>query len=337
MDILQVAKRAKVSTATVSRVLNGSPDVREKTSAHVRKIIEELNYVPNSSARGLRVGRTRLFGLIISDIKNPFFPELIDAFEAFAAAQSIDVIFTHTDYDPGRLCKCVRRLVDRNVDGIAVMTSEVDKQALAQAEKARVPLVLLNQKSFEDRCANIPVDYSQGFQEAIEHLRILGHRDIGFIAGPVSLSSARRRRSAFQSALKHCGLTLHSDWIASGDLRVEGGRLAMHKLLEGASHPTAVVTTNDLMAVGALQAAHEAGVRIPEDISLVGFDDLPISTMVVPTLTTIHLSRREIAHHAFTSLMEAVRTRHKVHMQCPPVYPKLVIRQSSGKVRDLRG
>ena len=172
------------------------------------------------------------------------------------------------------------------------------------------------------------------FREAIEHLRLLGHRDIGFIAGPASLSSARCRRTAFQSALKHCGLTLHSDWIASGDLRVEGGRLAMHELLAGAAHPTAVVTTNDLMAVGALQAAHEAGVRIPEDISLVGFDDLPISTMVVPTLTTLQLSRREIAHHAFTSLMEAVRTRQKVLMQCPPVYPKLVIRQSSGKVRE---
>jgi LacI family transcriptional regulator len=111
--------------------------------------------------RSLRFGRTRLFGLIISDIKNPFFPELIDAFEMLAATESIDVIFTHTDYDPKRLVNCVRRMVDRNVDGIAVMTSEVDEEALTQAEQARIPLVLLNQMGLRDRYSNIPVDYSQ--------------------------------------------------------------------------------------------------------------------------------------------------------------------------------
>lgn len=331
MDIIEVARRAKVSTATVSRVLNGSPNVTEKTSERVRKVVEELNYVPNSNARSLRVGRTRLFALIISDIKNPFFPELIDAFEAFASTQSIEVIFTHTNYDPGRLVNCVRRMVDRNVDGIAVMTSEVDEEAIAIAERARVPLVLLNQKGYEDRCCNIMVDYSLGFREAIEHLQSLGHREIGFIAGPQSLSSARRRRSAFQTELKRCGLNLHKDWIANGDLRVDGGRLAMNKLLAAPSRPTAVITTNDLMAVGALQAAREAGVRIPEDISLVGFDDLSISSMVYPALTTIQLSRREIAHNAFSGLIEAVRAERKVILNCPPVCPRLVVRQSTGK------
>lgn len=334
MDIIEVARRAKVSTATVSRVLNGSPGVREKTSAHVRKIVEELKYVPNSNARSLRVGRTRLFGLIISDIKNPFFPELIDAFEAFATTQSIDVIFTHTNYDPDRLIKCVRRMIDRNVDGIAVMTSEVDEQAIVQAEQARVPLVLLNQKGFEERCCNILVDYSQGFREAIEHLQSLGHCDIGFIAGPPSLSSARRRRRAFEAAMKRCGLSLQKKWIAVGDLRVDGGRLAMSKLLAGASRPTAVVTSNDLMAIGALQAAREAGVCIPDNLSVVGFDDLPISTMVYPALTTIQLSRREIAHLAFSGLIEAVRARHKIFLQGPPISPRLVIRQSSSKLHN---
>lgn len=331
MDIIEVARRAKVSTATVSRVLNGSPGVREKTSAHVLKVIEKLNYVPNSSARSLRVGRSRIFGLIISDIKNPFFPELIDAFEAFATTESIDVIFTHTNYDPERLSKCVRRMIDRNVDGIAVMTSEVSKEAIALAEQARIPLVLLNQKDYSD-CCNVQVDYSQGFREAIEHLKSLGHRKIGFIAGPQSLSSARRRRQAFQIALKACGLTLHREWIAIGDLRVEGGRAAMHTLLAADSRPTAVVASNDLMAVGALQAAHEAGVRIPRDMSLVGFDDLPISTMVYPALSTIHLSRREIAHHAFNALMQAIQTQHKVSLQGPPISLRLIVRQSCGRV-----
>src|SRR5580692_5060823 len=135
MDILQVAKRANVSTATVSRVLNGFPGVREATVLRVRRAIAEMNYVPNPNARSLRVGRTRLFGLIVSDVNNPFFPELIDAFEALATAEGIEVIFTHTNYDPKRLHNCIRRMIERSVDGIAVMTSEVNQEALDLAPK----------------------------------------------------------------------------------------------------------------------------------------------------------------------------------------------------------
>jgi len=123
MDIIQVAKHAKVSTATVSRVLNGFPGVREKTALRVRRAIAEMHYVPNPNARNLRVGRTRLFGLIVSDVNNPFFPELIDAFEALAAAEGIEVIFTHTNYDLKRLHSCIRRMIERSVDAIAVMSA----------------------------------------------------------------------------------------------------------------------------------------------------------------------------------------------------------------------
>src|SRR5437868_2523262 len=167
MDIQQVAKRAKVSTATVSRVLNGARNVSEETSSRVRKVIAELNYVPNNHARNLRVGSARMFGLIVSDINNPFFPELIDAFEALASQHGIDVIFTHTNYDPKRLYSCIRRMVERNVDAIAVMTSEVDAQALELAS-ARVPLVLMNQSAFADQYRNVPVEYATGFKEALE-------------------------------------------------------------------------------------------------------------------------------------------------------------------------
>src|SRR5579863_6804072 len=158
MDIQQVAKRAKVSTATVSRVLNGSPSVSKETSARVRKVITDLKYVPNNHARNLRVGSARMFGLIVSDINNPFFPELIDAFEALASQHGIDVIFTHTNYDPLRLQSCIRRMVERNVDAIAVMTSEVDERALELAS-ARVPLVLMNQPALSKLYRNVPVEY----------------------------------------------------------------------------------------------------------------------------------------------------------------------------------
>ena len=328
MNIQQVAKRARVSTATVSRVLNGATNVSEGTSARVRKIVEQLNYVPNNHARNLRVGSARIFGLIVSDINNPFFPELIDAFEALASQHGIDVIFTHTNYDPQRLQSCIRRMIERNVDAIAVMTSEVDDKALATAS-VRVPLVLMNQPAFAKLYRNVPVEYATGFKEALEHLLSLGHKDIGFIAGPSTLSSTKRRHQEWALAMKRHKLRVRQEWVVTGDLRVQGGERAMQELMSMSPRPSAVLTSNDLMAVGALQAALHAGLRIPADVSVIGFDDLPIASMVMPQLTTIQLPRREIAAQAFTSLLQA--TRDGIRIECDVVHPHLVVRKSTGR------
>jgi LacI family transcriptional regulator len=327
MDIVQVAKHARVSTATVSRVLNGFAGVREKTAQRVRKAIAEMHYVPNPNARSLRVGRTRLFGLIVSDVNNPFFPELIDAFEALATAEGIEVIFTHTNYDPKRLHSCIRRMIERSVDAIAVMTSEVKEDALQQAVQAGIPLVLMNQRKMAARYPNVPVEYSTGFREALEHLLSLGHRDIGFIAGPQSLNSARGRKDAFTRALKSRGIDVRKEWIAVGDMRVEGGRKAMEALLACRPRPTAVVASNDLMAVGALQAAHASRIQVPRDLSLIGFDDLPIASMVHPPLSTIRHPRREVAARAFDLLWKRVRGENVGDHS--PLQPHLVIRDST--------
>jgi len=327
MDILQVAKRANVSTATVSRVLNDFPGVREKTKARVRRAIAEMNYIPNPNARSLRVGRSRLFGLIVSDVNNPFFPELIDAFESLAASQGIEVIFTHTNYDPARLHSSIRRMVERGVDAIAVMTSEVAPEALQQAVRAGLPLVLMNQGDLGEKYPNVLVEYATGFGEALEHLLSMGHRDIGFIAGPKTLHSAQRRKEAFRSALRAHGLTVRREWIATGDMRVEGGRSAMEELLRCQPRPTAVLASNDLMAVGALQAAHEAHIRVPRELSIIGFDDLPIAAMLHPALSTIRHPRREVAARAFACLQQALRGEKVERLE--PLHPHLVLRHST--------
>jgi DNA-binding LacI/PurR family transcriptional regulator len=327
MDILQVAKRANVSTATVSRVLNGFPGVREKTAARVRHAVAELNYVRNSNARSLRAGRTRLFGLIVSDVNNPFFPELIDAFEALATAGGIEVIFTHTNYDTNRLHNCIRRMIERGVDAIAVMTSEVEEASLQQAVKAGIPIVLMNQCKLAGKYPNIPVEYTAGFREALEHLLSLGHRDIGFIAGPQSLNSAKGRKEAFTAALRTHGVHVRSEWIAVGDMRVNGGRKAMDALLARRPRPTAVVASNDLMAIGALQAAHASRVLVPRDMSIIGFDDLPIASMVHPPLSTIRHPRREVAGRAFAYLWKTVQGEEIEDDW--PLQPHLVIRNST--------
>lgn len=336
MNIEDIATRAGVSTATISRVINNSPKVRPDTAEHVQRIIEECHYVPNSSARSLRVGRTRLFALIVSDIKNPFFPELIDRFEALAAQQGIDVIFTHTNYDPARLQHCLRRMVERNVDGIAVMTSEIDQASLKHLRRTKVPLVLLNQpaavaKGFD----NIWVDYTSGFQQAVEHLRKLGHREIAFLAGPSNLSSAVRRLAAFDNALKKFQLTRRERLIVEGDLHVEGGRAAMDKLLNASRRPTAVISANDLMAFGAIQSAHSHGLSIPKDISIVGFDNIDICTMSNPPLTSIGLSRKEIATRAFKVLYKIYATDRKVRVSTQVISTDLVVRSSTSAAHQV--
>ena len=327
MDILQVAKRANVSTATVSRVLNAFPGVRDKTAERVRRAVAELNYVRNPNARSLRAGKTRLFGLIVSDVNNPFFPELIDAFEALATAEGIEVIFTHTNYDPNRLHSCIRRMIERSVDAVAVMTSEVEEISLQQAVKAGIPVVLMNQRKLAGKYPNILVEYTAGFREALEHLLSLGHRDIGFIAGPQSLNSARGRKEAFRAALRNHGVHVRSEWIAVGDMRVSGGRKAMESLLARSPRPTAVVASNDLMAVGALQAAHAGRIHVPRDLSIIGFDDVPIAAMVHPPLSTIRHPRREVAARAFECLLKTVQGE-KVEDEAP-LQPHLIIRNST--------
>lgn len=331
MDIQQVSKRAGVSTATVSRVLNGSAKVRQETAQRVQRVIAELNYIPNNSARNLRTGRSEMFGLIVSDIKNPFFPDLIDQFEALASAQNIDVVFTHTSYSTQRLAACIRRLTERNVDGIAVMTSEVDEAALQMARTSRIPLVLLNQPSLRSSYPNVLVDYSRGYREAVEHLVQLRHRSIVFLAGPDSLSSVRRRRKAFEAAARRFHIPTGGAHLIFADMQVEGGRTAIEGVLARKARPTAIIAANDLMAIGALQAATAAGLRVPQDISIIGFDDLPLATIMRPRLTTIHLSRNQIAMEAFAQLEQSLQraSRNPKHAN-RTVHPRLVVRESTG-------
>jgi LacI family transcriptional regulator len=331
MNIIDIARLAGVSTATVSRALNGSDKVRPKTAAHVKRIIAKVHYVPNTSARVLRVGKSMLFGLIVSDIKNPFFPELIDKFEALAVQQGIDVIFTHTNYDPARQAHALRRLVERNVDAIAVMTSEISLKGLEAVKVVGTPMVLLNQLELAPNFNNVAVDYISGFGEAVAHLKELGHRGIGYLAGPASLSSALCRTKAFHAAMQAARLPVKKQWIAVGDFHIEGGYAAMTQLLRLNNPPGAVIAANDMMAVGALQAANALKVPIPKRLSLIGFDNLNACTMLTPSLTSIAVSRDEIAVHAFEMLFRESSAKRKSKAQLHTIQTRLITRQSTGR------
>jgi LacI family transcriptional regulator len=328
MDIQAVARHAGVSAATVSRVMNSSNKVREGTAARVRAAINELEYRPNTSARSLRSGKSNLYGLIVSDIRNPFFPDLIEHFESLAVHYGIDVTFANTGYSQDRLLNGIRRLLERNVDGLAVLTSEVSRAAIEKIKRSGVPVVFLNQPNLAGGLRNIAIDYVRGFSDAVEHLRMLGHRRIGFVAGPPTLSSAVRRHQAFLTAMKTHKLRFESEWLFQGDHKTTGGQFAAERIFSMKKAPTAVICSNDMTAIGLLHTANRLGHSVPGELSLIGFDDLFLSEIVQPALTTLHLSRQDIATRAFYALRG--NNDETVAPKTTVILPRLVVRASTG-------
>jgi LacI family transcriptional regulator len=331
MNIMAVARRARVSTATVSRVINGTAFVAPETAERVRAAIEALNFYPDINARTLGSGRSGMYGLIISDITNPYFPELVKAFEDIAVEHSQEVLIANTNYDPKRMETCVARMLQRKVDGVAIMTSEMDDRLVKTLSKRQIPIVFMDTPATGPGMSVIRVDYEIGVQAAMDHLFALKHRDIAFISGPLTLGSARVREKAFREAMERYGLTKNPSWMQEGDHRVEGGHHAMQRILRsGKKLPTAVLTSNDLTAIGAMGAIHEAGLRIPQDISIVGFDGIELSAYTQPALTTLVVSRGELAAQAFRCLLQ-----HKDGASRKPstkeqvIEPKLLIREST--------
>ncbi len=307
MNIKAVAHRARVSTATVSRTINGSDKVSPETAARVNKAIAALNFVPNNNARALGSGRSSLLGLIISDITNPFFPELVKAFEDIALTQGKEVLITNTDYDPERTLHCVTRMLQRKVDGVAIMTSEMDDHLIALFRRSRIPVVFLDSGVPGPGISCVRIDYSAGVEMAMSHLTGLGHKRIGFISGPMNLTSARTRFRAFTESSARDHLTASPHLVQEGNHRSDGGYDAMQRLLQAEMRPTAVLCSNDLTAIGALGAINEAGLRVPQDISLIGFDDIKLSAYTTPALTTVRLPYADIAMDSVTALVGSTK------------------------------
>lgn len=326
MNIREVARLAKVSTATVSRTINGSNKVTPETRERVQRAIEELKFYPNTWARALGSGRSSLYGLIISDITNPFFPELVKSFEDIAVQYGQEVLVANTNYDPARMEICVSRMLQRKVDGVAIMTSEMDEHLITEMQSRAIPLVFLDTGAVRQLASNIVVDYAAGLDAAVEYAVHLGHTSIAFISGPEHLPSARMRREAFIECVRQRGI--EAGMVEEGNHRVEGGHEAMARLLNAKKRPTAVLASNDMTAIGALGAIHDRGLSVPRDISVIGFDDIQISSYTQPALTTVRLSREEIAQLAFRALYNIRQNGGRGEEFA--VKPALVVRQSTG-------
>lgn len=337
MNITAVAARAGVSTATVSRTINGSASVQPETAERVRAAIAELGFHPDINARALGSGRSSLYGLIISDITNPFFPELVSAFEDIAVKHHKEILIANTRYDPKRLDICVNRMLQRRVEGVAIMTSEMHDALLSGFHQRSIPLVLLDAHTRDTGVSNIRVDHNTGILAAVTHLAGLGHTRIGFISGPPALLTARYRIQAFEEACAQSGIEVLPERIGQGDHRVKGGYEAMRRLLQGKRNQariTAVICSNDLSAIGAMEMIYEQGLRIPEDISVIGYDDILLSAYTRPGLTTVHVPREKVASAAFQILLshrngEGTEAAGQEHI----ITPELIIRRSTAAVR----
>ena len=315
MNIKAVAKRANVSTATVSRTINGSDKVSPETAARVHQAIGDLNFIPNTNARALGSGRSNLLGLIISDITNPFFPELVKAFEDIAIGEGHEVLIANTNYDPHRTMHCVTRMIQRKVDGVAIMTSEMDEHLIDFFRRSQIPVVFLDLGTPRPGISCIHIDYSAGVEMAMSHLVGLGHKRIAFISGPMSLASAHTRYRAFMESSARDHLNADPDLVQEGNHRPDGGYEAMKRILASKNRPTAVLASNDLTAIGALGAIFEHGLRVPQDISIIGFDNIQLSAYTTPPLTTVHVPHGEIAKVAVHALLSTKQATGKKLLQ----------------------
>jgi LacI family transcriptional regulator len=307
VDIRDIARRARVSTATVSRTVNQVATVDAQLAKRVWKAIEELGYYPNRQARALVSGRSRVFGLIVSEITNPFFPEVVQTFETLAVEQNYEILLTSTIHDPKRMELAVRRMIEGRVDGVAILTFGMEDALLEHLRFRNLPLVFVDVGPKAPRVSNIRVDYAHGIRQAVQHLAAMKHEKIGFVTGPLKLRSAAARKDAFEESMREIGLQANPEFIVEGDHRLEGGKLALQKLSKLRERPTALLCSNDMTAIGVMRQAFELGIDVPQELSVVGFDDTRLADFMIPPLTTVQMSQTELATLAFNALLKEVK------------------------------
>ena len=325
MSLEQVARRARVSTATVSRVLNNKGLVKSTTRARVLKAVEELKYSPNLHARSLAGGKNRSIGVIVSNIENPFFLDVYKAVEAGAHSAGYELIMANTDYSSERLVTSIRLMIGRRVAGLAAIVSEMDSELIEELSGHRIPVVFYDVGAPRKNITNIRVDYRRGMEKLTSYLYSLGHRRLGFVAHHATLGPINERvKAVLDAAARYPDLQVET--TADTDT-LEGGRRAARMLLDAHPRLTAIVCVNDLMAVGALRELRARGLGVPEDVSVTGFDNVTLAQFCHPALTTVHIPRDQIGQTICGFLMnpEKESLQHEFVID-----PELVLRDSTG-------
>jgi DNA-binding LacI/PurR family transcriptional regulator len=300
--IRDVAVRAGVSTATVSRVLAGIGNPRPATADAVTAAVAALDYRPSGVARSLRMKRTRTLGLIVTDIQNPFFPELVQAADLAARGMGYSILLGSAAYDEHRAMHYLSLMVDRRVDGLIIASSQVSDESLKWLLSSPVPAVVVNADAADLPVPVITSDNAGGARVAVEHLVALGHRRIGYVRGPASYTADTPRADGFRAACRAAGLSPTDVVEVAGDGLFEGGEQAATELLDRLPGLTAIACYNDITAIGVLRALRAAGVLVPGDVSVIGIDDIAAAAWVVPALTTVAQQKSEMGRLAVERL-----------------------------------
>ena len=337
-----IAKRCKVSIATVSAVVNGAAWVPERTRSRVQLAVTEMGYHPNRFARGLKKQEGHAVGVIVSDLTNPFFTQIVRSLShtLHAAGRALSLCDSDHRHDLGETN--LRMLVEGQVLGLIVVGDSVPETALRDfvKQRPRVPVIVIEREYAVPQVSTLLVDSERGAFTATQHLAEQGCRRIAMIAGPStgagSATYGRVQRSeGYRRALATCGMAFDEQLVAEGNFRYESGREAMRRLLELDERPDAVFSANDMMAVGAMSAIRDAGLRVPQDIALVGFDDVPITALMQPPLTTMAMPLTEFGAAAARLLEEqlALAGEHSpVHLAFSA---RLIVRASSLRGADV--
>ena len=327
MNLEQVARRAKVSTATVSRVLNNASVVKSSTRARVVRAIEELKYHPNLHARNLAGGKSRTIGVIASNMENPFFFDIYKTVESDAHARGYEVVVANTDYRSEQLVASIRLMIGRRVAGLAAIVSEMDPDLIQELTESHIPVVFYDVGTPRQNITNIRVNYRRGIEKIIDYLHSLGHRRLGFVGHHAMLAPINERMKTVLDAVAR-NPSLEVRTAADADT-LEGGRQAARSLLASGYEPTAIICVNDITAVGALRELRERGIRVPEDMSVTGFDNVKLSEFCYPALTTVHIPREHIGHIICDRLIPESELRTAAEHEIV-IDPEFVVRESTG-------
>lgn len=328
--IRDVARRARVSVATVSRVVNHtSHRVRPVTRRRVLAVVKSLGYHPNVIAQSLKKRASRTVALIVPDISNPFFPAIARGIEDTARQRGYAVLLCNTYEDLDREHAYLQLLRKRWVDGMIFATVGSNTRHLRALRREGLPVVLVARDVDGITIDAVLVDNFRGAFDATKHLIRLGHRSIAHIAGPASLRVAVERRRGYQQGLAEAGVRQDDALVAEGDFTADGGRAAMGKLLSQGGRFSGVVAANDLMAIGAIEALRAAGRRVPDEVAVVGFDDITFASLVSPALTTVAQPKYRMGQIAMERLLELMAGESPAGRRIV-LTPQLVVRESCG-------
>lgn len=330
MTLEKVATRAGVSTATVSRVLNNAVAVRPETRERVLEAVRELNYYPNVHAKALAGARSRTLGMIVSNLKNPFFLDIFGSLEAIADQHGYEVLVESTNYDTDRLAASINSMLGRRLLGLSVVVSEMDESLMEQLSARDLPVVFHDVGRATPNGFHITCDWEKPMRKTAEYLHSLGHRRMAFIGHHEALASLQARHRAFVKEMQRYAGGVEFATEADVD-SPEGGRRAARRLLETGFSPTAIVCVNDFMALGVLRELHDQGLSVPGDVSVTGFDNINLSEFTFPPLTTVNVPRELIGRTIFEALAPE-EGQPRVPREFV-LHPELVIRDSTSTAK----